>query len=54
MWFLLPPSKTNSAQKEEMKEIPDPAHSAYKDKAVPGGLLVLTTLFAISFLPGVQ
>lgn len=47
MWFLLPPSKTNS-QRAVSQEVPDPAHSAYKDKVFLW-FLVLTTLFAISF-----
>lgn len=47
MWFLLPPSKTNS-EKPVLQQAPDPAHSAYKDKLFLG-FLVLTTLFAICF-----
>jgi predicted MFS family arabinose efflux permease len=47
MWRLLPPSKTNSEQSIQ-KEKPDPAHSAYRDKAFLW-FIVLTILFAASF-----
>jgi len=47
MWFLLPPSKTNS-EKKVSHQVADPAHSAYKDQLFLV-FLVLTTLFAICF-----
>jgi predicted MFS family arabinose efflux permease len=47
MWFLLPPSKTNS-EKPVVTEIIDPTHSAYKDKTFLW-FIVLTTLFAACF-----
>lgn len=47
MWFLLPPSKTQS-HKEVTTEKPDPAHSAYKDKVFLW-FIVLTILFAVCF-----
>lgn len=47
MWFLLPPSKTNS-EKAVVTAIPDPAHSAYKDKVFLW-FIGLTTLFAACF-----
>jgi predicted MFS family arabinose efflux permease len=47
MWFLLPPSKTNSEKKEHVAA-PDPSHSAYKDKVFLW-FIVLTILFAACF-----
>jgi predicted MFS family arabinose efflux permease len=47
MWQLLPPSKTNS-EKVVHHEVPDPSHSAYKDKLFLW-FLVLVTLFAMCF-----
>ena len=47
MWYLLPPSKTNS-EKARLHETPDPVHSAYKDKIFLWFIL-LTTLFATCF-----
>lgn len=48
LWFLLPPSKTHSEDKTVSKAIPDPAHSAYKDKAFLW-FIALTILFAACF-----
>lgn len=47
MWFLLPPSKTQS-QKEVTTQKPDPAHSAYRDKVFLW-FIVLTILFGACF-----
>ncbi len=48
MWFLLPPSKTQTAEKATTTEVHDPSQSAYKDK-VYLWFIVLTTLFAACF-----
>ncbi|MDF2189989.1 MFS transporter [Paraflavitalea sp. CAU 1676] len=48
MWYLLPPSKVQQKHSPATREVPDPAHSAYKDKVFLW-FIVLTILFAACF-----